>query len=188
MTANNATISFNGISATPPNPVVTMPIQGKVKIVNFQWPDMYGFGISYTPNDRWQLVADYRRIGWASVMKQFKMTFESSIGNLDMTMRQDWKDQNVLMLGAAYKYTPQLTLRGGINVANNPVPNDVTNPLFPAIVKNHLTGGFGYAFDPKSSLDFSATYAPKNKVSSEFSGADISHGQINAQIMYSMFF
>jgi long-chain fatty acid transport protein len=185
LTASSATVSFNGVSG---GNTVTMPIQGKVKVVNFQWPDMYGFGLSYTPNDRWQLVADYRRIGWSAVMKQFKMSFESSMGNLDMTMNQNWKDQDVLMLGASYKYTSQLTLRGGVNVANNPVPAEVTNPLFPAIVKSHLTGGLGYAFDPKSSLDFSMTYAPKVKVNSAFSGAEVSHGQINGQIMYSMFF
>jgi long-chain fatty acid transport protein len=103
-------------------------------------------------------------------------------------MRQDWKDQDVIMLGAAYKFTPQLTLRGGVNLANNPVPNEVTNPLFPAIVKNHLTGGLGYAFSPQSSVDISTTYAPKVKVQSDFSNSEITHGQYNAQLMYSLFF
>jgi long-chain fatty acid transport protein len=149
---------------------------------------MYGFGVSYTPNDQLQLVADFRRIGWKAVMKQFNMNFETAGGTMDMTMRQDWKDQDVIMLGAAYKFTPQLTLRGGVNLANNPVPNEVTNPLFPAIVNNHLTGGFGYAFSPKSSFDLSATYAPKVKVQSDFSNSEITHGQYNAQLMYSMFF
>ena len=172
-------------------------LSGKIKVQNFEWPEMIGFGFSYTPDDQWQLVGDYRRIGWASVMKRFQMTFDVSSDasnggfantRLDVAMNQNWKDQHVLMLGAAYKFTPKLTLRGGVNLANNPVPSDVTNPLFPAIIKNHLTGGFGYAFDAKSSLDFAASYAPKVKVQSEFSNTEISHSQLNAQIMYSMFF
>jgi long-chain fatty acid transport protein len=166
-----------------------MIMQGKIKIHNFQWPEQYGFGLSYTPNERWQLVADYRRIGWKSVLKQFSMSFDvNGGGNIDLSMKQNWKDQDVLMLGAAHKFTPQLTLRAGINVASNPVPAEFTNPLFPAIVKSHLTGGLGYAFDPQSSLNFSMTYAPKVKVNSSFSTSEVSHGQINGQIMYSMFF
>jgi long-chain fatty acid transport protein len=194
-----ATYDGSGNLLPPGTPAGTYDatLTGKVRVKNFQWPEMYGFGFSYTPDDKWQFVGDYRRIGWAAVMKRFQMSFDISNAasngafagsSLDMTLNQDWKDQNVLMLGTSYKYTPQLTLRAGINVANNPVPADVTNPLFPAIVKNHLTGGFGYAFSPKSSLDFSMTYAPTVKVKSAFSGAEISHGQINGQIMYSMFF
>jgi long-chain fatty acid transport protein len=170
-------------------------LPGTITVKDFEWPDMIGLGLSYKPDERWQFVADYRRIGWKSVMKQFHMFFDGGAsGTMDMTMRQEWKNQHVLMLGTAYKYTPQLTVRAGINIANNPVPEATTNPLFPAIVKNHLTGGFGYAFSPKSSLDFSATYAPKVKVTNDYgyltgtSNANISHGQINAQIMYSMFF
>ena len=34
-----------------------------------------------------------------------------------------------------------LTLRAGLNLANNPIPDQYMNPLFPAIVKNHVTGG-----------------------------------------------
>lgn len=191
--------SAAGVLLPPGTPAGTYnaTLTGKIKIKNFQWPEMYGFGFSYTPDDKWQFVGDYRRIGWAAVMKGFQMGFNVSnaasngafAGSyLDITLNQNWKDQNVLMLGASYKYTPQLSLRGGMNVANNPVPADLTNPLFPATIKNNLTGGFGYAFSSKSSLDFSVTYAPTVKVRSAISASEISHGQINGQIMYSMFF
>lgn len=189
LSARSARLVMVGGNGTQTN------LPGTITVKDFEWPDMIGLGLSYKPDDRWQFVADYRRIGWKSVMKQFHMFFDGGAsGTMDMTMRQDWKNQHVLMLGTAYKYTPQLTVRAGVNIANNPVPEATTNPLFPAIVKNHLTGGLGYAFSPKSSLDFSATYAPKVRVSNDYgylpgtSNANVSHGQINAQIMYSMFF
>ena len=170
-------------------------LNGTITVKDFEWPDMLGLGLSYTPDERWQFVADYRRIGWAAVMKQFHMFFDGgSAGTMDMTMRQDWKNQHVLMLGTAYKYNGHLTLRAGVNLANNPVANASTNPLFPAIVKNHLTGGFGYAFSPNSSLDFSLSYAPKVTVTNDYgyltgtSNASVSHSQLNGQIMYSMSF
>ena len=35
------------------------------------------------------------------------------------------------------------TVRCGFNYANNPVPDDMLNPLFPAIPTTHLTLGYG---------------------------------------------
>jgi long-chain fatty acid transport protein len=35
-------------------------------------------------------------------------------------------------------------LRAGLNLADNPVPDDDVRPLFPAIVRNHATLGLGY--------------------------------------------
>ena len=97
---------------------------------------------------------------------------------------QSWKDQTVVQLGAAYQATDQLTLRFGANTGNNPVPDAYLNCLFPAIVKSHLTTGFGWKIDPRSSVDASFTYGFKvNTVNG--SGAGVSHSQTNAQVMYS---
>ena len=52
-----------------------MSVSGKLKVVNFQWPETYGVGVAYQVNDQLMLVADYKRIGWANVMKNFRMQF-----------------------------------------------------------------------------------------------------------------
>ena len=114
------------------------------------------------------------------VMKNFKMTFTSesdSMGGafdgqtLDATMYQKWKDQNVFMLGAAYKTTEELTLRAGLNIANNPVPDDFMNPLFPATIQNHVMLGAGYDINKANSVNASFTYAPEVKAGTAGQGA-----------------
>lgn len=172
-----------------------MSVNGTLKVVNFQWPETYGIGIAYQVSDRFMLAADYKRIGWAGVMKNFQMQFTAG-GNagmlaglngavMDATLYQNWKNQDVFMFGGAYKVTDGLTVRAGVNLANNPIPNETMNPLFPAIVKNHVAGGIGYAFSKVSSVDFSLTYAPEVSATNPNMGVTTTHSQTNWQALYS---
>jgi len=165
----------------------TYTLTGKVKIVDFQWPETYGVGLAYQATDKLMVAADYKRIGWANVMKNFHMVFTSAdMGGITMDMKlpQEWKDQDVWMLGVAYRTTDALTLRAGVNIADNPVPDALMHPLFPAIVKNHYTAGFGYRFSKASSIDFAYSYAPDVSVTNS-SGITVSHSQNNMQFIYS---
>ena len=170
------------------NPAQT--INGKVKIKDFQWPATYGVGAAYSA-DRWMVAGDIKVIQWSGVMKDFKLTFTPdgmSGESADLTMYQDWDDQTVFELGGAYKATDQLTLRAGVNIADNPIPNSYVNPLFPAIVEDHYTAGVGYAFNQQNDLNFSLTYAPEVKVTNSNTGVEITHSQLNWQLMYSYMF
>ena len=186
MTTNGATMDMIMGGAT------VQSILGRVTIVNFQFPETYGFGMAYQANDDLMLVADYKRIGWAKVMQNFHMNFAALNGSLtlDMKMPQNWKDQDVFNLGFAYKTTPELTLRAGANLANNPVPSNTVNPLFPAIVKNHYTVGAGYVFSKTSEVNGSLVYVPKvttytAAVPGVSPAYSIDHSQLNWQLMYS---
>ncbi|GAO37401.1 aromatic hydrocarbon degradation protein [Sulfuricella sp. T08] len=195
--AKDATVSFNvDVNSGPTN--LTIPVSGKMTVKDFQWPETYGIGIAYEASEKWMLAADYKRINWAAVMKDFKMEFTPA-GNTGMAANfdglpmnvvfyQDWKDQHVLMLGAAYRMSDALTLRGGLNMANNTVPDTYLNALFPAIIKNHVTAGFGYAINKKSHLDLAFSYAPKVTATSGVTGITTSHEQYNGQLVYSYHF
>ncbi|MGE5027423.1 MAG: OmpP1/FadL family transporter [Betaproteobacteria bacterium] len=192
--AQNATVSFNvDINSGPTN--LAIPVSGKMAVKDFQWPETYGLGIAYEASERWMLAADYKRINWAVVMKNFQMEF-TPIGNtgmaaafnglpMNVVFHQDWDDQHVLMLGAAYRMTDTLTLRGGLNMANNPVPDTYLNALFPATIKNHVTAGLGYVNGKKSHLDLAFSYAPKVTATSGVTGITTSHEQYNGQLVYS---
>lgn len=181
-------VDINGMGTT------TIPVNGKIAVRDFQFPETYGLGLAFQANDKLMIAADYKRIGWADVMKNFKMSFTAS-GNtgmaamfdgtvMDATMYQNWKDQDVFQLGASYKATDSLTLRAGLNYADNPVPSAYVNPLFPATIKEHYTLGAGYAFSKVSEVNGSYTYAPKVTVNST-AGYTIEHAQNNWQLMYS---
>ncbi len=181
---------------------VPMVLSGKITVKNFEWPQMLGMGAAYQASEKLLLVADYKWINWAEAMKNFKMVFTADISStnnfsavfgpgadlrgqsMEATLYQKWKNQNVVMLGAGYKSTDELTLRGGLNLANNPVPDKYLNPLFPATIKNHIMLGAGYAFTKASSADLSVTYAPEVK-DTNGQGVTVKHDQTNAQVMYS---
>ena len=88
------------------------------------------------------------------------------------------------MLGASVELSEQFTLRFGGNFASNPVPDTYLNCLFPAIVKNHLTAGFGWKLNDRSSVDLSYTHGFEVDIVNG-SGSGVSHSQNNLQVMYS---
>ena len=163
-------------------------IPGRITVVDFQWPTMTAIGAAWQATPALLLAADVKSIGWSSVMKDFTMRFDSTAapfdGSVTFAMPQHWKDQTVVHLGAAWRASPQLTLRGGLNLSDNPIPEALVHPLFPATVKSHVTAGLGYQFSPKSELNASLTVAPTTKVTNQ-QGIEISHKQLNAQLMYS---
>ncbi len=196
----SGTLNMNAQMPTGP---MTVPITGKLKVVDFQWPETYGMGVAYQVNDQIMLVADYKRIGWAKVMKNFRMSFTAdatqanpaaqgmvSMGAnaMNATLYQNWKDQDVFMFGGSYKVTDPLVVRAGVNIANNPIPDAYMNPLFPAIVKNHYMAGVGYAMSKASSIDFAFSYAPEVSATNPNMGVTTTHSQTNWQLMYSQRF
>jgi long-chain fatty acid transport protein len=196
--ATGATVSMNVTGPATGGVATTIPVTGKIAVKDFQWPQMIGAGAAYQLSQKTMLVFDYKWINWADVMKSFKMTFTAdstqsdpnatafSLGgqSLDATLFQKWKDQHVFMLGAAYMLTDVFTVRGGLNITNNPIPNTYLNPLFPAIERNHATLGTGYMLSKASTVDLSYTYAPKVETING-QGVKVSHYQTNAQVMYS---
>jgi long-chain fatty acid transport protein len=177
------------VSGTGP----TMTIPGKITVKDFQWPEMYGLGVSVQATPALMVAADVKHIGWSGVMKNFTMNYSTMGDTVTFVIPQNWKDQTVVSLGLAYKATNALTLRAGANLADNPVPDNNVNYLFPAIVKNHYTVGLGYAFDPSSEVNVSLVYAPKvsqtgpniPNMSNPGTPGTITHSQTNWQIMYS---
>jgi long-chain fatty acid transport protein len=178
--ATGASLTIQGMPAIP----------GRMTVVDFQWPDMLAAGAAWQATPTLLLAADVKRIGWGSVMKSFKMRFDSTAapfdGSVSFALPQNWKDQTVLALGLAWNATPALTLRAGYNRASNPIPDALVNPLFPATVEQHYTGGFGLAMATGHDLNLSLTLAPEKKVSS--GGLLISHKQTNVQLMYTLRF
>ncbi|MBI4625141.1 MAG: outer membrane protein transport protein [Verrucomicrobia bacterium] len=168
-------------------------LAGDIHVRNFEWPAMLGLGVAFKPDAHWLLAADVRQVFWSDVMKQFQMSFVASGAasngpfagqNLEATLFQDWDDQTILQLGAAYQVNQEWTLRFGGNWGDNPIPDKYVNCLFPATVEKHLTAGLSWKLNETSSLDASFTYGFETNATNG-TGAAVSHRQANAQVMYS---
>ena len=196
---SNASITLAGLILPVPG-AFTQKLTGKATIKDFQWPETFGIGFSYQANSDWTINADYKRINWAGVMKNFNLSFQADGSatnggfantNLDIVYFQNWKNQDVFELGAAYRYSDALSLRIGANLGNNPIPSQYVSPMFPAIMENHYSAGFGYAFNKSSSLDGAFIYAPKVSSTNNWSAVGGSNQNISLgsnfsyQVMYS---
>ena len=159
---------------------------GRIKVVDFQWPAMTALGAAWQATPAILVAADYKRIQWTDVMTDFKLRYDSAGmgGSVSFALPQNWKNQSVLSLGLAYAVNDQFTLRGGINKTDNPIPDALVNPLFPATVKSHYTMGVGWRFSATGELNASFTHAPTSTVTNGM-GVVVTHKQNNLQLMYS---
>ncbi|NTW54720.1 MAG: aromatic hydrocarbon degradation protein [Chlorobaculum sp.] len=184
---SNATISFAGDTLGGP---YTQKLTGKIKVRDFEWPATAALGFAYQASDKLMIASDVKFIDWSSVMDKFSMTFiadDSNPGfagqNLDVTMKQNWKDQTVWSVGMQYMATKKLALRAGASFSTNPIPDQYLNPLFPAITKNHYTCGFGYRLTDKSSVAAALSLVPK-VTTTNGDGVDNAHSQVNWSMNY----
>jgi len=171
--------------------VNNMNMPGTFTIKDFQFPATFTLGMAYTM-DKWLFAADLSQINWSDVMENFNMNFkvDASVpgfggAETDITMKQNWDDQTVIKLGAAYTVNDQVTVRGGVNLANNPVPDEYLNALFPAIIENHFTAGATYKFSDAHSIGGSLVVAPEVSQTNSQTGVKSTHAQTNLQVMYS---
>ncbi len=158
---------------------------GRMTVIDFQWPSMTALGLSWQATPAVLLAADVKRLGWASVMKDFRLRYDSAGmgGSVSLALPQNWKNQTVVSLGAAWALSPALTLRAGVNDGSNPIPDALVNPLFPATVERHYTLGMGFRFSVASELNLALTLAPEKAVTNGM-GVRVTHKQNNAQLMY----
>ncbi|MCB1759650.1 MAG: outer membrane protein transport protein [Gammaproteobacteria bacterium] len=187
--ADNQTMSFSG-------PAATFNLKGDYRVNDFQWPATWAIGLAYQPSEKWLFVSDLKLIEWNDVMDEFNVSFKASSAasnggfansEIDVTLDQGWEDQVVLQLGVQYQATPKLALRAGLSISDNPIPDTLVNPLFPAIVETHYTAGFGYQIDSNQNIAFSLAYAPETKVTGSGplnNGITITHSQLNWTLNY----
>ncbi|MDZ7585740.1 MAG: outer membrane protein transport protein [Thiobacillus sp.] len=151
------------------------------KVTGFDMPAMFGLGLAWQASERLMVAADVKDVMWGSSMNTVTIYRN---GMVVAPFQQDWDDQIVLSLGLAYRFSDAFTGRVGYNHGKNPIPDAFVNYLWPAIMEDHYTAGFGYAFDKQSALNFGLSYVPEVSVTAG-SGMTIDHSQVNWQLMVS---
>jgi long-chain fatty acid transport protein len=148
----------------------------------FDIPENYNVGVAWQATPMLLVAVDYQRINFSGV---------DSVGNSSSIAKQfgssggpgfGWSDADVWKLGVEYKYDKAWTLRAGYNHADSPIQSAdaAINILAPAVVEDHLTLGFTYAFATGNELTLSYLHAFDNKVS----GTDPNFGGTDTLRMY----
>jgi long-chain fatty acid transport protein len=166
---------------------------GAYEVEGFDMPPVVGLGLAWQANKQLMLAADVKDVMWGSSMNT--VTISNTDTGMVVPFQQDWDDQIVAALGLSYKFTDAFTGRAGYNYGKNPIPDEFVNYLWPAIMEDHYTAGFGYAFGKQSELNFAVSVAPEVTVTGTGptppmgnGGMVIEHSQVNWQLMYSLRF
>jgi long-chain fatty acid transport protein len=153
----------------------------------FDIPENFNLGVSWQASSAIRLALDYQRINYSQVKSVGNATlpnfYTDGLGT-NNGAGFGWDDVNVWKLGMEYKYNSALTLRAGYNHTDNPIKGssdpacsgmsppvggncgEVTfNILAPAVIKDHVTLGFTYAFASGDELTMAYMHAFKNDVS-----------------------
>jgi long-chain fatty acid transport protein len=139
----------------------------------FDIPASYGLGVAVKATDKLDIAFDVIRIDYSGVDVTGNLPKMSLFGANQHGF--GWDDQTVFKLGAAYKYSSDLTLRAGLNYGKQPIDlpaapvigEDIgfdLNTLAPGVVETHLTLGFTKSLSADSSITGSYMHAFEKEV------------------------
>lgn len=148
-------------------------------IKGFALPREFAIGAAFKPNQDWLLSAKVNWINWADAINDVTTTASGANNALApqtivIVSPQDWHNQVVYALGAAYAYDDLTTLYAGYNHGKNPVPEKNSNPLLAAILEDHITLGFARQLNDTWKLTSGIEYLLPAKVTydSQVFGSD----------------
>ena len=150
---------FTSTSANP-----NLPSFGSPRTFEFRMdvPAIYAVGVALNPTSKLHLGADVKYIAYGSTEG-----FEKRGYNPDFSVQGfGWDDITVVSLGGQYRLGAKMTLRAGYHYTGNPISDaqSMFNIPAPAVVQQHLTGGFGYTIVPGVDINVAAYQAFENSI------------------------
>jgi long-chain fatty acid transport protein len=144
------------------------PDFGTARTVEFQLnvPQTASVGVGFTPNERLSVGLDGRWIDYDGT-QGFGGGFDPATGAV---RGLGWDDIFVWAIGAEYRVSPGLALRGGWNRSESAVTPESTfvNVGSPAVFEDHLTLGLGLRLYDELEINVAAYRAFENEVSGQF--------------------
>ena len=122
-------------------------------------PRSVAVGYAFSPNEKWTIEIDCEWTGWSSVQEDFiKFTDETdqtrlSILNNGNPASKDWNDSLAYGVGAQYRHSDKLTLRGGYLFIETPIPSANFDTSLPDCDRHGLTLGAGYKLREDLTMD-----------------------------------
>lgn len=132
-------------------------VEYDARMLDFTWPAELEFGIAVQPGSSFLIAADAKMVSWSDAIGVVGLEvsnppegfpgnpFPDGQGGYSNTtdFQMNWEDQWAYALGIEYSINPVHTMRAGFNHGKSPVPDMYLSPLFPAIVEQHITAGYG---------------------------------------------
>ncbi len=138
----------------------------KAKVID--QPRELGIGAAIQWNKKLLLALELNWIDWSSAAKQ--ATIRASNPNnpaapptLVQVTDQDWRDQYVVAIGAAYDLNDKTVVRAGYNYGRNPIPDENLNLLLAPTGVHHLTIGLGRKLENGWRIDGAFEWNLENK-------------------------
>jgi long-chain fatty acid transport protein len=134
------------------HPFLGQRVSYDADVDGFTFAAQAGVGIAYRASERWTVAVDLKRYFWDAAIDVIEVRADNPENpfappELVIPFVFNWEDQWVYALGVDYRLNDRVTLRGGYNFGENPVPDGTLNPLFPATVENHLSFGVSWLQD-----------------------------------------
>jgi long-chain fatty acid transport protein len=154
----------------------------------FDIPATYGIGVAFKATSAVNVALDVVKIEYSGIKSVnnplLPNLFQAPLGATGGAGFA-WKDVTAVKLGVDWAMRPDLTLRGGYNHGEQPIPTSDTffNILAPGVVEDHWTLGSTWTLPSKSELSLAFMYAPTVKVSGSNSiPAPFGGGNVNLKM------
>jgi len=114
-------------------------------------PETASFGAYHDLTPRWALMADVRWTRWTR-FDELRIEFDNPQTPTGVLVT-DWHDVFRYAGGAAYKWSDDLTLRGGVAFDESPIPSRNRGPGIPDSDRWIFSAGAGWALTPSATID-----------------------------------
>ena len=133
-------------------------IYRNAKAGNVDQPQEFGVGAAVQATKTLLLALELNWIDWSDAVTTGIITASdpetpAAPPTLEIATDNNWRDQYVIAVGAAYQWNERTLLRAGYNYGRNPIRNDHLNPLLNTIATHHLTAGFGHVLSDAWRID-----------------------------------
>ncbi|MFH1197679.1 MAG: outer membrane protein transport protein [bacterium] len=151
---SQTTMKFEGdaVSEGPSQILANLP-SGNIS-AELTTPMNLTFGVAAYPMCGLTVTADFQYIGWSSydsLSVEFA-SYPTSAGSTTSAARE-YENTFIARLGAEYKVTECLDIRGGLFYDNNPVKDELVEPTLPDADRLGLNIGLGYKLTENLSID-----------------------------------
>lgn len=125
---------------------------------NIDQPQEFGVGAAVQATEKLLLALEINWIDWSDAVTTGIVTARNPENpaappELTLATENNWRDQYVIALGAAYQWDDKTLFRAGYNYGRNPIPDEHLNPFLNTIAKHHITLGFGRAISNDWRID-----------------------------------